>query len=206
MTLTTQRWDLTWKKLGLVCPDTHLFDSVLSHYREPHRHYHTLQHLHECFAKWEELRTESSHPGEVELALWFHDVIYDVKRHDNEEKSADWARRCLLDAGASEEIAQRVHALVMATRHHQPSVEDDASLLVDVDLSILAAPPDRFEEYERQIRAEYDYVPLALFMQERKKILQGFLNRPRIYRTKTFFELYEATARKNLERAIEASA
>jgi predicted metal-dependent HD superfamily phosphohydrolase len=110
-----------------------------------------------------------------------------------------------MDAGASEEMAQRVHALVMATRHHQPGVEGDASLLVDVDLSILAAPPDRFEEYERQIRAEYDYVPLALFRQERKKILQGFLNRPRIYRTKTFFERYEATARKNLERAIEAS-
>ena len=205
MTITAERWESTWNKLGLVCPDPRLFDSVIENYSQPHRHYHTVEHLEECFAKWEELRAQSRHPGEVELALWFHDIIYDVMRHDNEEKSAEWAHRCLRGAGASEELAQRVHTLIMATRRHETRDDVDATILVDVDLSILAAPPDRFREYERQIRAEYAYVPQPLFTQERSKILRGFLNRPRIFNTATFFERYEAKARSNLEDTLQSN-
>ncbi|ALU91089.1 hypothetical protein Hrubri_3939 [Herbaspirillum rubrisubalbicans M1] len=203
MPLTHEQWQSTWRTLGLPCPDAQWFDAIIEHYSQPHRHYHTLQHLEECFEKWEELRAESHHPGEVELALWFHDLIYDVRRHDNEERSAAQATTCLQEAGATEETARRVHALIMATRQHDAKADVDTTILVDVDLSILAAPAARFQEYERQIRAEYQYVPQPLFKQERKKILQAFLHRPRIFNTDRFFQRYEQAARENIEQALQ---
>ena len=100
--------------------------------------------------------------------------------------------------------AQRVHDLVMATRHTAvPSGQDDR-LLVDIDLSILGAERARFDEYEQQIRREYAYVPGFLFRRKRREILTGFLDRPAIYSTPHFHDRLEARARDNLRRVTEA--
>src|SRR5262245_5292010 len=82
-------WRAMWKRLGAAASDAVLFDDIVAAYREPHRHYHTLQHLDECFAKLQTLRAAARHPEEIDLALWFHDAIYDVARTDNEARSAD---------------------------------------------------------------------------------------------------------------------
>ena len=81
-----------WERFGVTQPDAGVLDQLLTRYSEPHRKYHTTRHLDECLARFEELRTEAKHPEEVEFALWFHDAIYDTTRHDNEAKSAEWAR------------------------------------------------------------------------------------------------------------------
>lgn len=142
------RWRQTWEALR-ASPAPGLFDELIARYREPHRHYHTVQHLEECFDKLGTLRDLAEHPAEVELALWFHDAVYDTRRHDNEARSADWARASLpADAG------KRVHALVMATRHEAVPAGRDEQVLVDADLSILGAEASRFDGYERQIREE----------------------------------------------------
>ena len=203
MPISIEQWQSTWNKLGLRAPEA-LFDAVMQAYSEPHRHYHTLRHLEECFSRLEELRPEAVHLGEIELALWFHDAIYDTRRHDNEEKSAGWACSCLEQAGAPEEITRRVRSLILATQRHEAATDADANFLLDVDLSILAAPPERFREYERQIRDEYRHVPLPLFRQKRKEVLEGFLNRPRIFNTGAFFERYESQARSNIESVLLA--
>lgn len=179
-----------------------VFDELVARYSEPHRKYHTLQHLTECLAHFEAVRDLAVQPAEVEMALWFHDAIYDTQRHDNEETSADWAREVLLAHGTATAAAQRVHDLVMATRHTALPASPDEQLLVDIDLSILGAGPGRFAEYEQQIRHEYAFVPAALFQQKRREILQGFLDRPVIYSTAHFRETLEARARENLCRAI----
>jgi len=62
----------------------------------------------------------------------------------------------------------------MATKTHEPNTHVDAPLLVDVDLSILGQPKARFDEYERQIRAEYGWVPEKIFGTKRAEILQRF--------------------------------
>ena len=142
-------------------------------------------------------------PAEVELALWFHDAVYDPQRKDNEERSADWARASVLAAGCSAEIAGRVAALVLATKSHAaPAGDADAALLLDVDLAILGAAPGRFDEYERQIRAEYAHVPEAEFRARRKQVLQGFVERQRIYATDAFHDALEARARTNLATSL----
>ena len=84
--------------------------------------------------------------------------------------------------------------------HTAVPVLDDERLLVDIDLSILGAPEDRFTEYERQIRQEYAFVPKWLFRRKRREILKGFLDRPAIYSTPHFHDRLEARARDNLRR------
>lgn len=197
------RWLDTWRALGAPADDA-LLASLLQSYAEPHRHYHTVRHLEECFEAYAPARSTAERPGEVELALWFHDAIYDTHRHDNAQRSADRARASVQAAGLGPEVAERIHALVMATRHDAVPSTPDAQLLVDVDLSILGAEPLRFEEYERQVREEYAWVPDALFRQERRRILEAFLRRPRIYQTQYFYSARENSARSNLERSIDA--
>lgn len=131
--------------------------------------------------------------------------MYDVQGHDNEIRSADWARDALNAAGVEPAAAQRVHDLVMATCHDALPVGIDATLLVDIDLAILGAPPARFAEYEAQIRAEYAHVPPAVFEPRRRCILTRFLAREPLYQTPGMRERCEAQARLNLQQAIAAT-
>jgi len=195
-------WRRAWADAGVAVADAALLQRLLAAWREPQRCYHTLQHLAECVAAFAAARGLAQRPGEVELALWFHDAIYDVHRHDNEARSAAWARDALTASGAGVEAAARVHDLVLATRHAAAAETSDAKLLVDVDLGILGAPPERFAQYEAQIRDEYAWVDDATFRRRRREVLTGFLARPTIYATDHFRTLLETAARANLERSI----
>ena len=111
-------WQRIWQGLGAPKSDPALLNALLERYAEPHRHYHTLQHLDACFAHFDAVRHQAVHPEEVELALWFHDAVYEIRDPTNETKSADWARDATLAAWADPDAAHRVHALVMATCHN----------------------------------------------------------------------------------------
>lgn len=196
------RWQHTWRRLQAAAPPERLFEELIARYCESHRRYHTVQHLDECFEKFGEIETQATHAGEIELALWFHDAFYDPRRQDNESKSADWARSVAVEAGLPAIAADRIHALVMATVHEAVPSAGDQRILVDVDLSILGAPQARFDEYEGQVREEYEWVPLEAFRNRRRAILEQFLARPSIFGTPTFIDRYEGRARRNLERSI----
>lgn len=202
MSVTLAAWRTLWRELGAPADDA-LFGRLVAAYSEPQRHYHTLQHLRDCLELWQEVRHFAGRPAEVELALWFHDAIYDPTRHDNEERSADWARQSVMQAGLPTGAATRVHALVMATKHDAVPVDGDARLLVDVDLAILGATAERFDAFDAQVRREYAHVPEADFRVGRGRVLRGFLQRPQIYATGLFRRRFEAQARENLARAIE---
>lgn len=146
----------------------------------------------------------AEHPAEIKLGLWFHDVIYHTRRHDNEQRSADWAHTAARELDASAEAAQRIYDLIMFTRHAAAPVGIDAEVLVDTDLSILGAPPARFEEYESQVRREYAWVPDTTFRARRAAILEQFLARPHIFCTMPFRERYESQARRNLVQSLTA--
>ena len=179
-----------------------LYTQLLAAWSEPQRHYHTLQHLAECLTLADSQRDEMTHPAEVVLALWFHDAVYDVRAHDNEARSAQWAAQVLNEAGVSPDECARIDALIMATCHGaaaSPGTPDSA-LLVDIDLAILGSEESRFAEYEAQIRAEYAWVPPEVFAVKRRAVLRSFLDRPRIYTTDTMVARFEAQARRNLAR------
>lgn len=201
MRLSRDRWRAAWQALG-AAPRDAWHAGLLARYAEPHRAYHTRQHLAECLALFDEARHLAQRPAEVEIALWFHDAVYDVHRHDNEAVSADWARTALLDAGGPADVAERVAALVLATRHSVAPATPDEQLLVDIDLAILGAAPARFAAYEAQIRVEYAFVPQPVFDEKRAAILAGFLARPVLYATEPMHARFEAAARRNLAAAL----
>jgi predicted metal-dependent HD superfamily phosphohydrolase len=195
-------WSAVWNRLGAMLPDEALYGQLLACYAQPHRHYHTRQHLDECFVHLEQVRQWAEQPHEIEIALWFHDAIYDTKSHHNEAQSANWARTAVLSQGIAPDVAQRIHALVMATQHHAKPVGHDTAMLIDIDLGILGTAPNRFAEYETQVREEYAWVPACVYKRERCKVLQGFLNRPSIYTTPYFQATYEAQAQENLRLSL----
>lgn len=199
-------FERAWTALGAVggrARATALAGRLLAAYAEPQRHYHAVQHLRECIGLLDTVRELAEQPAEVELALWFHDAIYSVTQGGNEAASAQWARDELAAAGVAAARIARIEALILATRHDAAPQDADQRLLVDIDLAILGAPRARFDEYERQIRAEYAHVPEALFTARRREILQGFVARPAIYATERFRASHERAARENLARAID---
>jgi predicted metal-dependent HD superfamily phosphohydrolase len=196
-------WNRTWHDLGITVSEAHLFQVICSHYAAPDRHYHTLQHLTECLDLFEKAIELATHPAEVEMALWFHDAIYNTASKENEAQSAQWASNELSKAGVLPASIDRIHALIMATCHTSLPTTNDECLLVDIDLAILGASPDRFAEYEQQIRTEYSFVPEPIFNQKRQEILQGFLDRQTIYSTQYFQNKLELRARQNIKRSID---
>ena len=202
--LEIEQWLENWQRLGVGASSKlrALYDDVLGRYSERQRRYHTAQHLAECLEKVARITALAEHPAEIYVGLWFHDAFYDPRRSDNEERSARWLRSVTLKLGVDADGAQRLHELVMCTRHAEEPTGTDAQILVDADLSILGAPPERFREYEEQVRWEDDWVPDAAFRKARSKILKGFLDRRSIFHTPVFQALYEMQARHNLRQSL----
>ena len=203
MTSATDRgaWERAWEGLGVVAPGAAEYDKLVECYAERHRAYHTRQHLEECLTQLGQVRELCSHADAVALALWYHDAIYKPRRSDNEVRSADWLAKVADQVGVPAPAVTRMRELVLATRHEAVPGDIDAQILVDIDLSILGAPIERFDEYEQQIRREYRWVPLPLYRAQRAKVLKSFIARPRIYTTERYFTL-ESQARENIERSL----
>lgn len=206
----SQRWAALCRRLGLgpAAAARREGDALLAAYREPQRAYHTLQHLHECLVRLDEAAAALA-AGAVpaaadwlELALWYHDAVYRPRAGDNERRSADRAGAFLHAAGAGADARARVGALIMSTRHDSSPAGALQQWMVDIDLSILGAAPQRFAEYDRQVRREYRWVPWFVYRRRRRELLQGLLQRPRLYATDFFHRRLETRARDNLSAAV----
>lgn len=197
-------WVAAWSSIGLPAP-AGLQAELMVAWSESHRHYHDQRHLRECLALWMRWRDHSVHAGEVAISLWFHDAIYDPRSSSNELNSAAWAARSLVRAGADSDVARRVYDLVIATQHDAlaaPGLSPDTRLLVDIDLSILGSPAERFGQYDQDVRKEYTWVPESRYQEARAQVLQSFLDRPRLYHGDHAVALLEAQARINLAAAL----
>jgi predicted metal-dependent HD superfamily phosphohydrolase len=197
-----EHWRHAWAGLGIESAPRSVFDELLMRYQEAHRAYHTREHLEECLVLLDEVWGQCDHPEEVAIALWFHDAIYEPRRSDNEAASAKWLATVGDAMGVARLPIERMHALVMATRHTALVEQPDAQILVDIDLSILGASPERFDAYEAQIRREYSLVPGPIYRTKRASVLKGFLGRSMIYATALFRDRFEEQARTNIARSL----
>ncbi|GAB2189625.1 metal-dependent hydrolase [Sessilibacter sp. MAH1] len=195
-------WQRCWQAIGAIGSGSELRQKLIDAYNEPQRQYHTGQHLAECLSLFDEYIDCAIEPGEVEMALWFHDAVYDVKASDNEEQSAIWAVNELKQYGVASEKVSRINALILATKHTALPEGDDQKLLIDIDLAILGASESRFDEYEQQVRKEYSFVPGFIFRKKRKQILKQFLARDSIYSTPVLRARFEDQARDNIKRSM----
>lgn len=197
------RWAQTLETAQVAGGTTSYLPEILRMYSLPDRFYHTTEHLRSCFEVLDHMVAKLPGIGNVELALWYHDFVYDPKRSDNEEQSAMLAESRLLHI-TTQGVASLVAELIRATKHaHEPKTRE-AQVLLDVDLSILGSAPAVFDRYEENVRKEYAWVPDDAFREGRGAILQGFLARPRIYATPEFLNSsYEPQSQKNLLRSLK---
>lgn len=138
----------------------------------------------------------------VELALAWHDAVYDPRAPDNEEKSAALFREAAARHRIAPRLAADVERLILRTKTHLAGSRPDEQVMVDIDLSILGAAPDVFDAYDRSIRREYAHVPEAEWRERRAAVLRRFLLRAPLFATRFFRERYEGPARSNLARAV----
>lgn len=174
-------------------------------YCEAIRHYHDLAHVGALLA------LSATHAGHlrdrpaVDLAIFYHDVVYDPTRGDNEVRSAERAGAELARLGLPGALVERVCRLIDLTRHGAvapESADSDARYFLDFDLSVLGAAPHVYDAYAAAIRREYAHVPEPAYRAGRAKVLAGFLAMPAIYRVEALREAWEAGARRNLAREI----
>jgi predicted metal-dependent HD superfamily phosphohydrolase len=176
---------------------------LLRRYGEPHRRYHTAEHLVAVLDHVDELAAEAGDAEAVRLAAWFHDAVYDPSRGDNEERSAVLAERMLADTDLPAVTVAEVARLVRLTTTHDPRDDDrNGAVLCDADLAILAAPPDRYAAYAAAVREEYAAVPDDAFRAGRAEILRSLLELPALFRTAPARERWEAAARHNLQTEL----
>lgn len=175
--LSYARFSATLRALGCRKDAHALHRQLLLVWSQRHRHYHVWQHLDECLAlldAWGVLLSVE-YRAVLELAIWFHDAVYEPTSHTNEADSAEWARRALAELGVASIIIAQVVDLVRATDHRVEGVRSPmADLLLDIDLAILGAAPERFKEYEQQVRAEYAWVPEERYQEGRSALLAEF--------------------------------
>jgi len=201
---TTKLLD-AWGELLPSQPE--LGQALIDRYSEPHRRYHTLDHLAYVLDRIDEFAVSSNDLFLVRLAAWFHDAVYAIPTREltNEEASARLTVRSLIDAGMDQEDINEVTRLVRLTATHVPPPGDkDGSLLCDADLAILGSPPEDYAAYAAAIRAEYAHIPAEDFARGRLKILLGFLDTP-VYRTTKARRLTSA-AHANLTGECQALA
>ena len=196
------RWRELWHRLGCTVPPADALAALLDAYAEDHRAYHDFAHVRACLRELDGVSASAAHPEEIEMGLWFHDAIYDPRRDDNEERSAQWAARALRECGVGEAVVARIGSMIRATRHHASARTADEALLLDIDLAILGGDEARFRRYDADIRKEYAWVPERDYRAARERVLRGFLERDPIYRTDVMRTRYEANARRNIAAAL----
>ena len=197
-----ERWQLLAQSLALG-PSMHqsIWQKIQAAYSEPHRAYHNSSHIHYMFHAVDQL-ANGTVPTAVSLAVWFHDLVYDPRRDDNETASAEQLRVCM-DGLVETAVLSHANRLILLTRTHEAGPDDLAAhLLLDADLSILGADVLVYEAYAAAIRQEYAHVPEPLYRSGRTAVLQRFLRKPFIFLTPKGQHLWETQARANVQREI----
>ena len=199
-----EHWRALLDRLGLSDFNGATFGKLVAAYTKPDRHYHSITHIEDCLDQLAQCALPPARSDPIALAIWFHDAVYNWRSKTNEADSAAWAAEFLSGCDAGDDLKADVDGLIMATRHFVPEpLVGDQPLMVDIDLSILGRAQEAYDRYETAIREEYKWVPATTYRRERRAVLRGFLERDAIFETPRFKDLYEATARANLQRAID---
>lgn len=176
---------------------------LVRRYADPGRRYHGLDHLAAVLDGVELLSREATEPRPVLLAAWFHDAVYDVRREDNEERSAQLAEQTLSEAGLPPTDVAEIARLVRLTTTHDPAPGDaNGAALCDADLAVLAGDERAYSAYVSAVRAEYAHVGDDDFRRGRAAVLEQLLSLPALFRTSFGHARWEAAARRNLSNEL----
>lgn len=187
-----------------------LFAKVYKKYTAKNRHYHDINHIYNMCCLWNQEKHRLKDPREIFLAIIYHDIIYVSRRSDNEEKSATYfSKHVNRTLGLRHDSFDKVINAILATKHNADAEkfwkkDKDIQFLLDFDLSILGADEESYEVYRKNVRKEYKIYPDVLYKPGRKKVLESFLKREKIFITPEYNQVFEKRARKNLETEINS--
>lgn len=180
-----------------------IFMLLGNQYKENTRHYHNWEHIKAMIKGLDNYPEEINDRLSIELAIWFHDAIYVPLRKDNESRSAKFFYE-QLSSYLPIERTRKVITYIEATKSHTKTTDNDLQVLLDLDLAILGQTKTLYQNYAKQVREEFGYVPNFLYKRGRKLVLKNFLERPSIYQTSFFKEQLEEQARQNMKEELES--
>jgi predicted metal-dependent HD superfamily phosphohydrolase len=199
----TQRFSALWSRCGGRDIDA-AWDVPDRGYRQPGRAYHNWDHIAAMLAGLDRVRGEAEFEGvdfdAIELAIFFHDVVYDARAKDNEAQSAALFRRAA--AGIASAMIDHVAEMILATATHATSDDPSTRLLLDLDLAVLASDLDAYDRYVAAVRQEYAFVSDEQWRVGRAVVLERFLERMILFQTRPFGQKLENAARANLQREL----
>ncbi|PQJ11911.1 hypothetical protein CJD36_008950 [Flavipsychrobacter stenotrophus] len=174
---------------------------IETHHTERGRHYHNLAHLADIIDQL--LPFKENEGWDVLLfTTFYHDIMYNVLRHDNEEQSAELAVKEMKLLGVPEAVVESTRACILATKTHESTGSALIDLFIDADMSIVGRDYDTYIIYAQQVRKEYGIYPDLLYNPGRKKALGHFLEMERIFKTQYFYDKYEVKARENVVKEM----
>ena len=200
-----QRFTSLWRRCqsggGIIDADD-VYQEVYDYYSEAGRHYHTPRHIEHCLAQFDLASDEMDDADAVEMAIWFHDLVFDAQAHDNELQSA---RRFADLAGNSmdAEFKTRVHDLIMATAPPRMPKTNDEEFMLDIDLSSFGLPWADMLRDSIAVRKESPQLSDADFFPGQRAFLESLVSREHFYFTEFFRSRIEETARSNINRYLK---
>lgn len=180
-----------------------LWTEIESNYSGKKRHYHTPLHLQSLLRQLLAVKDKIQDWNTLLFSLYYHDIIYNALRSDNEEKSAELAGKRMQQIGVPAGNIENCKIQILATKKHQDSSTPDTNYFTDADLSILGTDWETYHKYYQNVRKEYSVYPNIVYNPGRKKVLKHFLEMEKIFKTHYFFDKFERQARENISREIE---
>ena len=199
--MDAHRFNELWCRSGGGIEVDEVFEALATRYQEPHRHYHTGAHVQSCLDTYDWAESVLGRSDAVEMALWFHDVVYCIGRSDNEAQSAEFFS-VFAGGHLSGVFINKVTALIMATCHRELPAEPDSRFVADVDLAELARPWRDFMVAYRSLCAESVDSADADRLKRQQAFFKRLLGWPSIFGTTLFQSRYERVARENIQRLL----
>ena len=195
-------------ELATVTGDSPLINKLWSeinvNYTSPARAYHNLAHLDYIIEKLLPIRSQIDDWQILTFSVAYHDIIYNILKKDNEERSAALAsdRMSLLNFPSIRK--KKCELQILATKRHLLSSDPDTNYFTDADPSILGSDNETYLNYTKQIRKEYGLFPDILYKTGRRKILEQFIKMGAIFKTKYFQDRFEDQARINISIELKS--
>ena len=175
-----------------------IFNSIITAYTNTHRYYHNIDHIGSMIELANEFSDEIHDRSAFYFAIFYHDLIYEPSRNDNEVCSAQCASYDLQKLNIDKRTTRTTTGIIISTEFHNKQRSNDSNLFLDLDLSILGSPKEQYESYMNNIRKEYSIYSDKQYRKGRIDVLQHFLKMQFIYKTTIFRSRFEHSARSNI--------
>ncbi len=181
-----------------------LWNEIEQLYSDKKRHYHNLLHLENLLNELLEVKDKIENWNTILFTLFYHDIIYNVLKSDNEEQSAELAEKRMKQINVPIQIIEKCKSQILATKKHIDNSDIDTNFFIDADLSILGKDNETYSLYKKNVRLEYLYYPSVIYKHGRAQVLDSFRNFDRVYKTDYFSTKYEQNAKRNIDSEVEA--